>query len=177
MGERGGDLVALLAAQSDFAQRLGEMIGEVAARAEGLAELAKGETVLAQRAALGAGEAEGSDTRRDALLESGGLGWRNGDGRFHGKKSTGAPRCPRNARLCAAALPPEEEASNFGTREQLPSRSRPRHISCHKDVPHVGELETLLRVLLDHDDRLPLLTLQTGKDLENHVAVARLEPD
>src|SRR3954469_587526 len=125
MGERGRDLIALLAAEPDLAQRLGEMVGEVAARAEDLAELAKGETVLAQRAALGAGEAEGSDTRGDALLESGGLGWRNGDGRFHGKKSTGAPRCPRNARLCAAALPPEEEASNLAIREHLPPRRRP----------------------------------------------------
>src|SRR3954471_149446 len=177
MGECGRDLIALLAAEPDLSQRLGEMVGEVAARAKDLAELAKGETVLAQRAALGAGEAEGSDTRRDALLESGGLGWRNGDGRFHGKKSTGAPRCPRNARLCAAAFPPEEEASTLGIREQLPPRRRPCHVSCHKDVPHVGELETLLRVLLDHDDRLPLLTLQTRKDLEHHFDVARLEPD
>ena len=92
MEERAVQLIAFLAALTDFPQRGREVVRQIAARAERLAELLQGEAVLAQRAALPAREPEGSDACRDALFEGDVLRRRSRYGGFHGRKSTGVPR-------------------------------------------------------------------------------------
>ena len=61
--------------------------------------------------------------------------------------------------------------------KQLGTRADHRHCAGDEHVPDVREFESLLRVLLDHDDRLALVVAKLGKDFEDHVDVARLEPD
>src|SRR3954469_587524 len=61
------------------------------------------------------------------------------------------PRDPRAPPSPSPPLPPppRERAPTPGPGERTPPGRRPCHVPCHKDVPHVGELETLLGVLLD----------------------------
>src|SRR5918994_6978195 len=73
--------------------------------------------------------------------------------------------------------PAEEETANVGIVEQFAPFARLCKLARHQNITEVGEFETLLGVLLDHEDGLSLLALEVAEDLEHHVDVARLKPD
>lgn len=52
-----------------------------------------------------------------------------------------------------------------------------RDLARDEDIPDVRELQTFLRVLLDHHDGLAVCLLEVAEDLENHVDEAGREAE
>src|SRR6266404_7188505 len=90
-----------------------------------------------------------------------------------------APRCSNSLprRVGGGLLAAEKQATDLGIVEQMVCPAGEREAAGHQHIADVGEGEALLCVLLHQDDGLALAPLQIVEDLEDHVDVARLQPD
>src|SRR6186713_2442171 len=86
-------------------------------------------------------------------------------------------RKPNRLASPARRLTTQKQAPDIRIGQQLARFASQRELAGDQHVADIGELQSFLRVLLDHHDGLAFVVLKIAQNLEDGVNEARLEPD